>query len=1231
LNAKVSSGAQLEAVDTLWREVLGLADADPDRSFADLGGTSLSANQLVARLKSQLDLDVPVIAVFEHPTLRQFRAWLSGERDPSRQATAPAQSGSWQDAVQSAGGGRDDARELRDVAIIGMACRFPGARNLDEYWQNLLDGKDTITELADEQLSPDVSAEMRSDPRYVKAAGLIDEPYAMDAAFFEINPMEAKLVDPQHRALLELSWHALEHAGQSPATRGARTGVWAGVEDNSYYRAEIQPYPEAEARSGRFSVMTGNEKDYVAMRIAHKLDLRGPAVSVHTACSTSLVAVIMAAKALRAGDCDLALAGGASVHFPTPEGYYFQEGGVFSSDGHCRPFDADAEGTNFTDGAGMVVLKRLGDALRDHDTIYAVIRGGAINNDGGDKIAFSAPSISGQSACISEAIRDAGVDPATIQYVEAHGTATPVGDPIELEGLRRAFGHCDGKLQFCGLGSVKSNIGHTTAAAGVASLIKMALALKEGVIPASLHYRRPNPRLELQRSPFYIVDRKTEWPTGRGPHRAGVSSFGIGGTNSHLVLEEAPQALAVPAATPRPFEILPVSSRSAAQRDRLLQLAGTGAAPLRDQAYTLQSGRARLKVRGARVRLTAVAGDDLLVQPAGPALADPRLVFMFPGQGSQYIQMGLGLYHHLPEFRAHFDECCTLLARELEFDFKAFIFDAANQETLEDTRYTQPALFAIGVSLGRTLLGWGIVPAMMIGHSIGEFAAAHLAGVFSLEDGIRLIAARGRLMASLPRGRMLSVRGPIDKVLAAAGEDIDVASINSPVHCVLAGENALVDRVVPRLEAAGFPCKALHTSHAFHSRMMTPVVEPFLEVVRSVRLSPPRLPIFSTVKAAPLEAGDATNPLYWAEHLRATVRFSPALLECLKAGGNLFLEVGPRATLATLATQHFAKDAAKETGKAAAQPAGIALLSDQPDAASELGAFGSALARLWAGGYELPWQAIWGPGRHVAVPALQPFQRREFRYSEGRPAHRPQALAEVLPFPPPAGAQLPAMQLALAQLQATTPGAPAPAAPARQTGELLLEQLGALFSEFSGLSVGQLDASFVEAGFDSLVLMQIGVELGKKYGVSVSLRELMGRLNTLRALAGHIQASAPAGKLPRPVAAVAAAPAVAQALVAGGLAPGAAAAAGALPAGAGGHELVQLVYRQLLQLQQVNELLLMQVRVLAGATALPGATAPVANPPGAPLAVPQDGDGTGQIQPPARKLIRARHVAPATQ
>jgi acyl transferase domain-containing protein len=1221
-NAAISPG-DLEALEGLWNEVLGIKAADPDATFAELGGTSLLANQLVAQLKLRLGLQVPVLRIFEYPTLRQFKTFLiAGPRPPRVTQSVPSHA-AWSAARTAASEtGVDPTRGRHDIAVIGMACRFPGARNLDEFWQNLLDGKDTITELKEDQLSPEVPPALRSDPRYVKAAGLIDEPYAMDAAFFDINPMEAKLVDPQHRVLLELSWHALEHAGVPLGKASQRTGVFAGVEDNSYYRAEIMPYPEAEARSGRFLVMTGNEKDYVAMRIAHKLDLRGPAVSVHTACSTSLVAVIMAAKSLRAGECDLALAGGGSVHFPTPEGYYFQEGGVFSSDGHCRPFDASAEGTIFTDGAGMVVLKRLEDAIRDRDNVFAVIRGGAINNDGADKIAFSAPSISGQASCIAEAIGDAGVDPGSLQYVEAHGTATPVGDPIELEGLRRAFGPHLGKRQFCGLGSVKSNIGHTTAAAGVASLIKTAMALKSGVIPASLHFKNPNPQLDLDNSPFYVVDRKMEWPTGRHPRRAGISSFGIGGTNSHVILEEGPERPPLPAPAPRPLELLPVSSRTPSQRDGLLRGIGTEAASTRDLAWTLQAGRARLRYRGARVRLPGLGADDLLVTGTHTALDTPSLVFMFPGQGSQYIQMGMGLYAHLPEFKARFDECCALLSREMALDFKAFIFNPANQETLENTRFTQPALFAMGVSLGRVLIDWGIVPDLLIGHSIGEFAAAHLAGVFSLEDGVRLIAARGRLMTSLPRGRMLSVRGPMDAVLAAAGEPIDLASVNSPVHCVLAGENALIERVMPRLEAAGFPCRLLHTSHAFHSRMMDPVVQPFLEVVRSVALSPPRMKIISTVRAAPLTEAEATRPEYWAAHLRETVRFSPALAQCLASRGNVFVEVGPRATLSALATQHFPKDAAP-----GAQPVSMSLLSDQPDPVTELGAFGSALARMWTSGYELPWEAIWGQGHRVPLNALHPFERKVFRYSEGRP--RPHAAAA-----PPAVASLLLQPLPLAAVVVAA-GSSLPSVGGASSEELLLEQLGTLFSEFAGLPITtQSDLTFVQAGFDSLVLMQIGVALGKQYGVSVSLKELMGKLNTLRAVTAHVLANAPKDKLPKPAA-------PAPGLAAAGV-PALASALAQAPGTAASGELLQIIQGQLQQLAQMSEVLMLQMRLLTGPATLaaqPAAVAPPA-PPSAPtlVAVPPLPAPTATAprptpqvpaSAPARKLIRARYANPA--
>lgn len=1078
------SPEQRSAVIEIWREILGVSDVDLDRGFADLGGTSLGANRFVAELFRRLAISLPVMRVFEYPTLRLLLRYLTEGPDAKLLSTSPA--------VISRRTSVDEKEEVRpgqDIAIVGMACRFPGAKNLEEFWVNLLDGRDTITILSDDQLSPEVPAELRNDPRYVRAAGLIDQPYGIDAGFFGMNPMEAKLRDPQQRVLLETAWQALEHAGEAVGRLPERTAVYAGTEDNSYYRSEIAVFPEAERHAGRFAIMTGSEKDYVAMHLAHKLNLKGPAVSVHTACSTSLVAVIMACKGLRHGEVDLALAGGASVHFPTPEGYYYQEGGVFSSDGHCRPFDRAAQGTNFTDGVGVVVLKRVEDAIRDRNTIFAVIKGGAINNDGSERASFSAPSVAGQADCIRRALADADVDAGTIQFVEAHGTATPVGDPIEVEGLRQAFAlrKETSRLQYCGLSSVKSNIGHTTAAAGVASLIKTALALRHGVIPATVHFTSPNPALNLENSPFYIVDSKRDWPRGNSRRRAGISSFGIGGTNSHVVLEEAP-AVADPLKTlERPFEIWPVSAKSISQRDALV--AGLSAERYwpRDIAYTLQYGRAQFKHRGARVRLTQLEVEDLLVQPSQAAIEDSKLIFMFPGQGAQYIEMGKSLYEQMPEFRTTFGRCCEVLSAEMGLDFKEFIFDATNSETLENTRYTQPALFAIEASLGRMLIDWGIEPAAMLGHSVGEFVAAYLAGVFSLENALRLIVARGQLMADLPRGKMLSARGALEDVLKAAGEPVDVASLNSPVHCVLSGDDEQIARVQTRLEGAGIACRPLHTSHAFHSAMMNPVVEPFLEVVQSVPLHAPERLIISTVTGGRMTASEATNPRYWADHLRSTVKFSPALLRSIDVGMTVFLEVGPRTTLSSLAVQHFAK-----AGKTRGECVSISMMSDSPSAQAEIGGLGMALAKLWCAGVELNWQQIWPGGRKVPLVSTYPFERKDYRFSEGRTVERP-VVAHVA-------------EISIADEAPIETTAPENAGASLE--ERMAAELGQLLYERSGFRVEQMDSTLVECGFDSLLLMQIGVELGKRYGVTVSLRDLMTNYNTIDLLAKHVVAAA---------------------------------------------------------------------------------------------------------------------------
>ncbi len=1076
---------QRDIVIEIWKQTLAVSEIDLDRGFADLGGTSLSANRFVSELERRLGVNVPVMRVFEYPTLRMLLRYLIEGVQTSPSSARPARTRSEVAVPEAVRGGHD-------IAIVGMACRFPGARNIDEFWANLLDGRDTITILSGDQLSPAVPPELRDDPRYVRAAGLIDQPYGMDAEFFGMNPMEAKLTDPQQRVLLETAWQALEHAGEAVGRLPERTAVYAGTEDNSYYRSEIVVFPEAERRAGRFAVMTGNEKDYVAMRIAHKLNLKGPAVSVHTACSTSLVAVIMACKSLRYGECDLALAGGASVHFPTPEGYHYQKGGVFSSDGHSRPFDRAAQGTNFTDGSGMVVLKRIEDAIRDRNTIFAVIKGGAINSDGGEKASFSAPSVTGQANCIRDALADAAIDAGTIQYVEAHGTATPVGDPVEVQGLRLAFASRKEpeKLQYCGIGSVKSNIGHTTAAAGVAGLIKTALALRHGVIPATVHFTSPNPALDLESSPFYVVGSKLDWPRSKGRRRAGLSSFGIGGTNSHVVLEEAPALEEAERGVERPFEIWPVSAKSLAQRDRLV--AGLTAERYwpRDIAHTLQYGRARFRHRGARVRLTQLEAEDLLVQPSQQACEEPRVAFMFPGQGSQYIEMGKSLYEQLPEFRATFERCCQVLSEQMGMDFKSFIFDPANRETLEDTRYTQPALFAIEVSLGRMLVDWGIEPEWMIGHSVGEFVAAHLANVFSLEDALRLIATRGRLMAGLPRGRMLAVRGELEAVLATAAEPVDIASLNSPIHCVLSGSNEQIARVEQKLETAGIACRPLHTSHAFHSAMMETVVAPFLEFAQSVTLRAPERKIVSTASGELLTAAQATDPHYWAGHLRNTVKFSPALFRALELGANVLLEAGPRTTLTSLAVQHFASATKGER-------VAIAMLADSPEAQAEIGGVGVALAKLWCAGVELEWQKIWSGGRKAPLASTYPFERKDYRFSEGRQAQLRsvrESEPETAPEPKTSG---------MSALERTELNGEDP----------LTAELARLLAECSGLNIDQLDATFLELGFDSLLMMRIATQLAERYGVAASLSDLMFKVNTLKRLSEFVLAQADSKKL----------------------------------------------------------------------------------------------------------------------
>jgi acyl transferase domain-containing protein len=683
------------------------------------------------------------------------------------------------------------------IAIIGLSGRFPGAGNVDEFWRNLVAGVESISFFSEEELASagvDVAA-MKKEPGHVAARGLISDAEWFDASFFGISTREAEVIDPQQRLFLEAAWQVLESAGYDPAQAKGYIGVYAGMGTNTYFLNNLLSHPDLVREVGRMVM-----GDHLATRIAYKLNLRGPALSLYTTCSTSLVAVCQACQALLGYQCDIALAGGVSVSFPQKRAYR-HDGGMLSPDGHCRPFDADAGGTNFSDGLGVLALKRLDEALRDGDQVYAVIKGFGLNNDGSDKVGFAAPSVHGQAEVIALAQAQAGVDPVSISYIEAHGTATPLGDPIEIEALTRAFRAGTSRKNFCAIGSVKSNIGHADAAAGVAGLIKTALALKHRLLPATLNFRKANPKIDFANSPFFVNAELTEWKAGPTPRRAGVSGFGIGGTNAHVVLEEAPTV--PPSGPSRGWQLLLLSARTASALDAattnfIEHLKANPELDLADAAFTLQTGRRVFDHR--RMLVCRDAGDAAAALAAGDARRvvtgqgkerERPVVFMFPGQGAQHVGMAVETYRDEAVFRDEVDRCAAILTPLLDLDLRDVLFPAADktaaaEKLLRQTRITQPALFVVGYALAKLWISWGIRPRAMIGHSVGEYVAACLAGVFTLEEALTVVASRGKLVQALPPGAMLAVRLPEAEVTADLPAGLSLAAVNSSKLCVVA-------------------------------------------------------------------------------------------------------------------------------------------------------------------------------------------------------------------------------------------------------------------------------------------------------------------------------------------------------------------------------------------------------------------------------------------------------------
>ncbi|MEU6730259.1 amino acid adenylation domain-containing protein [Nonomuraea wenchangensis] len=998
-------------VTEAWREALGSDAFGPDDNFFDVGGHSLLVLQVHERLRERFELTVTDL--FRYPTVASLAAYLSPGADapaePQAKAAAPA-SGA--------------------LAVVGLACRFPGADGPEEFWEAIRDGVEAVRDFTDEELLADGEDPDRlADPAYVRSGTVLDGIDLFDATLFDFTPREAEILDPQQRLFLETAWAALEDAGCDPARHPGRIGVFAGSAMSAYLIENLLAAPDVLKAVGEYQVMLSNDKDSLPTRTSYKLDLRGPSVSVNTACSTSLVALHLARQSLVSGECDLALAGAVRVNAWTRRGYLYRSGGIGSPDGRCRPFDAAAQGTIGSGGVGVVVLKRLEDAVAAGDVIHAVVRGSAVNNDGTRKIGYTAPAVDGQAEVIAAALASGGVDPATIGYVEAHGTGTALGDPIEVAALTQVFG---GTGRPIALGSVKSNIGHADAAAGMAGLIKTVLALKHRTLPPSANFATPNPRIDF--GPFYVPTEGTEWQRGAGPRRAGVSSFGMGGTNAHVVLEEAPPARpAQPAPGPH---LLPLSAATGtaltAAADRLrAHLRARPGLELGDVAATLRHGRRQLRHRGFLVAEDRAAALDaeLVTGEARPR----EVAFVFPGQGAQRRGMGGGLYRSERAFREAVDECARLLEPYLGLDLRQALYGETGD--LDETRLTQPALFVTEYALARTLIARGVRPAMMAGHSIGEYVAACLSGVLSLPDALRLVAARGRLVQGLPPGAMLAVPLPEAEARDLLGTGVSLAAVNAPGSCVLAGPAEAVEEAGRLLAGRGVTGRVLRTSHAFHSAMLDPVLDAFAAEVAAVRLNAPGVPYLSNVTGGWVSAAETTDPGYWVRHLRETVRFADCAAALVEADAAV-VEAGPGRTLATLLR--------RQGGRVALAPfarpeAGQAALLD-------------GVGRLWTAGAEIDWAAYGPAGRRAALPGY-PFERRRYWISPRTRRH-------------PAGPE----EAAVAGVPSDDVAESVPVAGP--------DPVAAAWRDVLGLAPAGPDDDFFELGGDSLVATQLAARLG---------------------------------------------------------------------------------------------------------------------------------------------------------
>lgn len=1055
-----------------------------------------------------------------------------------------------------------DPSALDGIAIIGMSGRFPGAQSVEEFWSNLISGKDCISHFTEQELefttsTPEAKAQGQT---FVGARAILNGVDQFDAAFFNIYPKEAEIMDPQHRLFLECAWESIESAGYNSEAFPGLIGVYAGLSLNTYLLYNLIRDRAFSAKFagnyqvGAYSTMLGNDKDFLPTRVSYKLNLRGPSMTVQTACSTSLVAISQACTALMNYQCDMALAGGASISFPQKRDYLYTEEGMVSADGTCRTFDANARGTVFGHGVAVVLLKRLADAIQDGDTIHAVIRGSAINNDGSAKIGYAAPSIQAQADVIAMAQAAAGVHPDSISYIEAHGTGTPLGDPIEIAALTQAF-QTGGttRKQYCAIATGKTQIGHLDVAAGATGLIKTVLQLQHEKIPPLLHFRAPNPKIDFANSPFYPVTKPVDWKRGETPRRAGVSAFGVGGTNVHVVLEEAP-AIA-PGSRSRPQQLILLSAKTESALERMAgrlaeYLDHHSELNLADVAFTLQVGRKSFTHRRAIIVGDRNQAIQFLRQTdpkashhavgAAPAKA-PRVVFLFPGQGAQYAGMAEELYRLEPVFREEVDRCCEILTPQLGLDLREILFApperrAESERQIHETRVTQPAIFVIEYALAKTWMHWGIQPSVLVGHSIGEYVAAVLAETFTLESALQLLAARARLMQTLPAGSMLAVRLGAEEVRGMLPDGISIAAHNSAKLCTVSGPSDRISAFQAALEKQRIASRLLPTSHAFHSAMMDPMLPEFSQLARNTPHQDPAIPWISTRTGTWMTPADLQDGSYWARQVREPVRFVDALSNLVQDENQVFLEVGPGQTLGQLVRQHPSRPASVSV---------LGSLSAADDSNKDLSQMLASLGRLWIAGVQPNWTSFYQEEKRRRVPLpTYPFERQRFWIEPAESASLQQATAtgsNVLelstaspavsatpsPAAPSSGNSTSATAEVQPQLQTTgtlgtgpetSTTSAATSAPAPRVQRLAMD-LRTLVKELSGMEVSSDHASFMEMGFDSLFLSQASQAIQGKFGVRITFRQLLGDLSTVEALAAHLDKTLPASAFQAPAAA----------------------------------------------------------------------------------------------------------------